>query len=72
MVVVEGAGERIGESMDIVVTNALQTSAGRMIFARPADGTADHDIAHAATSQPRATERPAKRNPGASPRNPRR
>lgn len=33
MVVVEGAGSKIGESIDVEVTNALQTSAGRMIFA---------------------------------------
>jgi uncharacterized protein YacL len=33
MVVVENAGANIGESISIEVTNALQTSAGRMIFA---------------------------------------
>ena len=34
MVVVEGGRDHIGESMNIVVTNVLQTSAGRMIFGR--------------------------------------
>lgn len=35
MVVVEEAGTHIGGEMRVVVTSALQTSAGRMIFARP-------------------------------------
>lgn len=35
MVVVEGGGDRLGEELQVVVTGALQTSAGRMIFARP-------------------------------------
>ncbi len=34
MVVVEGAREQIGKTINIVVTNVLQTSAGRMIFGR--------------------------------------
>jgi uncharacterized protein YacL len=34
MVVVEGGREHVGESINIVVTNVLQTSAGRMIFGR--------------------------------------
>jgi uncharacterized protein YacL len=34
MVVVEGGKRFIGQSLDVVVTSALQTSAGRMIFAR--------------------------------------
>lgn len=35
MVVVEGGGQYIGEEVVVVVTGALQTSAGRMIFGRP-------------------------------------
>jgi uncharacterized protein YacL len=35
MVVVEGGKRFIGQSLDVVVTSALQTSAGRMIFTRP-------------------------------------
>jgi uncharacterized protein YacL len=37
MVVVEDGREYIGEDLDVVVTGALQTSAGRMIFAKPKD-----------------------------------
>ncbi|WP_299484675.1 PIN/TRAM domain-containing protein [Acaryochloris sp. IP29b_bin.137] len=35
MVVVEEARDHIGDEVPVVVTSALQTSAGRMIFARP-------------------------------------
>lgn len=35
MVVVEEGSSRIGDQLPVVVTSALQTSAGRMIFARP-------------------------------------
>lgn len=35
MVVVEEGGRYIGDELAVVVTGALQTSAGRMIFARP-------------------------------------
>ncbi len=41
MVVIEGGGDAIGRVVEAVVTNTLQTSAGRMVFARIAgtDGT---------------------------------
>ena len=35
MIVVEGGKRHIGETFDAIVTSVLQTSAGRMIFARP-------------------------------------
>jgi len=35
IVVVEGGKRFIGQPLDVVVTSALQTAAGRMIFARP-------------------------------------
>ena len=35
MIVVEGGRRHIGESVGIMVTSVLQTSAGRMIFAKP-------------------------------------
>ncbi|PYM21305.1 MAG: PIN domain nuclease [Candidatus Rokuibacteriota bacterium] len=35
MVVVEGGKRFVGQTLDVVVTSALQTAAGRMIFARP-------------------------------------
>lgn len=41
MVVVETGDRYIGEAINVVVTGALQTSAGRMIFARPQG--ANHD-----------------------------
>ena len=37
MVVVEGGKKIIGKELDVVVTSVLQTTAGRMIFARPKD-----------------------------------
>ncbi len=39
MVVVDHAARRIGETVETVVTNTVQTSAGRLIFARLAEGT---------------------------------
>lgn len=38
MVVVDNARSRIGRNLDIVVTSVLQTTAGRMIFGRHAEG----------------------------------
>ncbi len=35
MIVVEGGRDYIGKSVDVIVTSVLQTSAGRMIFAKP-------------------------------------
>ncbi|AOM84589.1 PIN/TRAM domain-containing protein [Salisediminibacterium beveridgei] len=35
MIVVEGGRNAIGKSIDVIVTSVLQTSAGRMIFAKP-------------------------------------
>jgi len=35
MVVVEEARDNVGDELSVIVTSALQTSAGRMIFARP-------------------------------------
>lgn len=37
MIVVEGGRKFIGEEIFIIVTSVLQTSAGRMIFAKPKD-----------------------------------
>ena len=37
MVVVEGGKRHLGQALEVVVTSALQTSAGRMIFTRPRD-----------------------------------
>lgn len=35
MIVIEGGREHIGHRLDVLVTSVLQTSAGRMIFAKP-------------------------------------
>ena len=37
MIVVEGGSRCLGETRDVTVTSALQTAAGRMIFARLKD-----------------------------------
>jgi uncharacterized protein YacL len=39
MIVVEGAAERVGSTLDVVVTSSLQTQMGRMVFARIAEPT---------------------------------
>lgn len=41
MVVVEGGKRFMGEELEIEVTSSIQTSAGRMIFGRPAEGLLD-------------------------------
>ncbi|MEM7230458.1 MAG: TRAM domain-containing protein, partial [Planctomycetota bacterium] len=86
MVVIEHGADRIGDTVDITVSNVLQTSAGKMIFgtlgdderpatstdADPADGDDASTIARSATSQPRQTERPPRTGTPRSRRNPRR
>ena len=75
MVVVEDAAGRVGDSVPVVVTNALQTSAGRMVFARPgneSDARRTDHLTEAATQQPRATTRPPRAEAGPTRRNPRR
>jgi hypothetical protein len=41
MVVVDGGAAHVGETVDVVVSNAVQTSAGRLVFARLAHGGDD-------------------------------
>jgi uncharacterized protein YacL len=36
MVVAEDCASKVGQQVDLVVTNVRQTSAGRMIFTKPA------------------------------------
>lgn len=79
MVVVEEGGPHIGSTVHAVVTNSLQTSAGRMIFAR-FERAGDEDgadraaarMATAATHQPRALGRGPRGGPPPDGRNPRR
>ncbi len=54
MVVVEGARDRIGEFVNIIVTSVLQTSAGRMVFGR-CDGTPPPDRGGRRRGSPAAT-----------------
>jgi len=42
MVVVESASKLVGEEIDVVVTRAIQTAAGRIIFGRPRDRANGH------------------------------
>lgn len=87
MIVVEDAAVYVGKSINLTVTNSLQTSAGRMIFGRIADKSEmpDHEyfnadppsattdsMAKAAIEQPRMTERPVQRESSPARRNPRR
>lgn len=86
MVVIEDAAGRVGETVVSVVTNTLQTSAGRLVFAKrlveggePEDAAPAEDarssidsIARAATEQPRRRDRPARHDPPPPGRNPRR
>ena len=63
MVVVQGGGQLLGKSVPVVVTNSLQTAAGRMIFARlesaedpqESNPAAKRTVARAATNQPKTT-----------------
>jgi len=49
MVVIEGARDRIGAEVDLTVTNALQTAAGKMIFGRIDSANTDRNAASAKT-----------------------
>jgi len=65
MVVVDHGARRIGETVETVVTNTVQTSAGRLIFARLAESTEGPAAEAAATDESSASEpRPAE--PGTS------
>jgi uncharacterized protein YacL len=56
MVVVEGGRAHIGESVAVVVTSTLQTSAGRMVFARI---RADHGGGEKQAEEKDASKKPA-------------
>ncbi len=64
MVVVEDARGRIGERLPVVVTGALQTPAGRMVFARCEPSTPP-------PPQGKAAGKPTPTAPRGSPANPR-
>jgi uncharacterized protein YacL len=44
MVVVERAKAHVGETVEVAVTNVLQTSSGQLVFGRLADDAADEDL----------------------------
>ena len=81
MVVIEGGASLIGETVTVIVNNALQTSAGRMIFSRAdtagqrergerrtgsEDQKSDESLRAAATQQPKSTG-PGPRSGGTRP-----
>ncbi|MFO0830345.1 MAG: hypothetical protein U0637_00750 [Phycisphaerales bacterium] len=87
MVVAEDGGNRIGETVTMTVTSSLQTSAGRLIFARIGDAPAGEaapenpepasSVPAVPETEPRAPRSPFPPKPPASirqgtPRNPRR
>ncbi len=64
MVVAEGAAGMIGGDAHVLVTSTIQTTAGRMVFARPVDGAVvhpprDHDGAEAASDLSNANDESA-------------
>jgi len=54
MVVVDDASDRVGRTVGVIITNAVQTSAGRLVFAKVSPDQPD-TIKRAATHQPRHT-----------------
>jgi hypothetical protein len=52
MVVVEGGRAHLRYTMQVTVTSTLQTSAGRMVFARVDDASLRHKAANAAPRDP--------------------
>lgn len=52
MVVVEGGAPLIGRESSVMVTSTLQTSGGRMVFARPVNPPAPEAASHEAQAEP--------------------
>lgn len=63
MVVVDNARSRIGKSLDVIVTSVLQTTAGRMIFGRLADGLSGVSADPPARSEGRTPREDSGRHP---------
>ena len=85
MLVVEQAGNLIGQNIEVEITNTLQRAGSRLVFARPANHEASEStetsekseassLGRSATSQDPVRERPRKRDEDGPrlPRNPRR
>ena len=70
MVVIEGARDKVGQEVDIIITSGLQTSAGRMLFGRvdgPGASPAPARNNRSRRPEPRSDPRPAS-NPDGGPR----
>ncbi|MDP3919683.1 MAG: TRAM domain-containing protein [Candidatus Omnitrophota bacterium] len=59
MVVVDNGRRRIGQTLGVTITSVLQTQAGRMIFAKPAD---EVDRGDASEREPRRERRPPRQD----------
>ena len=74
MVVVQDAAEHVGATREVVVTNTLQTAAGRMVFAKINDAdqpeSTGKSLRESAVRQEPVRDKPSGR-PGESDRNPR-
>ncbi|MCZ6836021.1 MAG: hypothetical protein O7G85_09635, partial [Planctomycetota bacterium] len=62
MVVVEDAGNYIGQTINLSVTNSLQTSAGRMIFGRMLEPINENDQTSSSFPSPSEVDEPAARS----------
>ena len=76
MVVIEGGDRYIGDEIMITINNSVQTTAGRLVFARPADDMTHEEstkgsMASSAVDQARQTTSPQNKRPGSG-RSPRR
>ena len=78
MIVIEDTSQRIGETLEIEITNAIQRPGGKLVFGKPSrvddEKASPQGLAGSATNQP-PTARPEnrRRNDGTTlPRNPRR
>lgn len=76
MVVIEGGDRHIGDEVMVTINNSVQTTAGRLVFARladdaPPEGSTGGSIASAAVDQPRQTASPPNKRSGSG-RSPRR
>lgn len=64
MIVVEGGRKHIGESVEIIVSSLLQTTAGKMIFARLRDDDGEEDYGGGVRSYTSGgARRPVRRSP---------
>lgn len=70
MVVVEHAHGKIGQTVEIEFIRSLQTAAGKMMFARLANGQSDRSERPARTQEPQKGRQPRRQTPLRQPRAP--